>query len=97
MPKIRIRVADFESGFKSSTGSSWQLRWCACQMINSSRPCLVAKAESLQISLKIINNLVSAREASWRRAFDPCAPLLFNLYHYLEQNLHFGSVTENQL
>ena len=38
--------------------------------------------------------LHTAREASWRRAFDPCAPLLFILYHYLEQNLHFGSVPE---
>jgi len=37
-----------------------------------------------------------AREASWRRVFDPYAPLLFNLYHYLEQNLHFGFVPENQ-
>jgi len=37
---------------------------------------------------------VSAREACWRRAFDPCAPLLFVLYRYLEQNLHFGSVPE---
>ena len=32
----------------------------------------------------------SAREASWRRVFDPYAPLLFNLYYYLEQTLHFG-------
>ena len=38
----------------------------------------------------------AAREASWRRVFDPYAPLLFNLYHYLEQNLHFGLVPENQ-
>jgi len=37
-----------------------------------------------------------AREASWRRGFNPYAPLLFNLYHYLEQNLHFGLVPENQ-
>jgi len=36
----------------------------------------------------------TAREASWRRAFDPCAPLLFVLYDYLEQNLHFGLVPE---
>ena len=28
-----------------------------------------------------------AREDSWRRAFEPYAPLLFNLYHCLEQNL----------
>jgi len=38
----------------------------------------------------------NAREASWRRGFDPYAPLQFNLYHYLEQNLHFGLVPENQ-
>ena len=38
----------------------------------------------------------AAREASWRRVFDPYAPLLFNVYHYLEQNLHFGLVPENQ-
>ena len=36
----------------------------------------------------------SAREASWRRAFDPCAPFCFILYYYLEQNLHFGLVPE---
>ena len=36
----------------------------------------------------------TAREPSWRRAFDPCAPLLFILYHYLELNLHFGLVPE---
>jgi len=38
----------------------------------------------------------AAREAFWRRIFDPYAPLLFNLYHYLEQNLNFGLVPENQ-
>jgi len=38
----------------------------------------------------------AAREASWRRVFDPYAPLLFDLYHYLVQNLHFGLVPENQ-
>ena len=38
----------------------------------------------------------TAREASWRRAFEPCGPLLFILYHYLEQNLHFGLVPETQ-
>jgi len=36
----------------------------------------------------------STREASWRRPYDPCAPFLFILYHYLEQNLHFGLVPE---
>jgi hypothetical protein len=39
---------------------------------------------------------ISALEASWRRGLDPYAPLLFNLYHYLEQNQHFGLVPENQ-
>jgi len=34
----------------------------------------------------------TTREASCRRAFDPCAPILFVLYHYFEQNLHFGLV-----
>jgi len=38
-----------------------------------------------------------AREASWRRAFDLCTPLLFDLYHYLEQNGYFGLVPENQI
>jgi len=32
----------------------------------------------------------TAQEASCRRVVDPYAPLLLNLYHYLEQNLHFG-------
>jgi len=36
-----------------------------------------------------------AREASWRRALDPCAPLLFILHDYLEQNLHFEFVPEH--
>jgi len=40
---------------------------------------------------------VSAREASWRRAFDPCTPLLFDLYHFREQNGYFGLVTENPI
>jgi len=39
---------------------------------------------------------LTARKASWRRGFDPYAPLLFNLYHYLEQSLHFGLVPENR-
>jgi len=39
---------------------------------------------------------LSAREASWRRGFDPYAPLWFNVYHYHKQNLHFGIVPENQ-
>jgi len=34
----------------------------------------------------------TTREASCRRAFGPCAPILFVLYHYFEQNLHFGLV-----
>jgi len=39
----------------------------------------------------------TAREASWRRVFEPYTSLLFNLlYHYLEQTLHFGLVPENQ-
>jgi len=40
--------------------------------------------------------MYTARETSRRRVFDPYAPLLFNLYHYLEQNLHFGLVPEHQ-
>ena len=39
----------------------------------------------------------TAREASYRRAFDPYALLLFILYHYLEQNLQFGWVPEPPL
>ena len=31
-----------------------------------------------------------------RRVFDPYAPLLLNLYHYLEQDLHFELVPENR-
>ena len=48
----------------------------------------------LQLEVPVCN-LVDARKASWRRAFDPCAPLLFILYHYLEQNVHFGFVPEH--
>ena len=40
---------------------------------------------------------LSAREASWRRSFDPCTPLLVDLYHYLEQNGCFGLVPENPI
>ena len=43
----------------------------------------------------IMCDSLSAREAFWRRVFDPFAPLLFSLYHYLEQNLHFGLVPHN--
>ena len=46
--------------------------------------------------IKGLFSWVAAREASWRRVFDPYAPLLINLYHYLEQNLHFGLVPEDQ-
>jgi len=38
----------------------------------------------------------AAREAFRRRGFDTYAPFWFNLYQYLEQNLHFGLVPENQ-
>jgi len=38
----------------------------------------------------------ATRETSLRRGFDPYSPHLFHLYHYLEQNLHFGLVPENQ-
>jgi len=36
----------------------------------------------------------TAPEASWRQVFDPYAPLLFNLYHHLEQKGYFGLVPE---
>ena len=34
-------------------------------------------------------------EASLRRFFDPCTPLFFDLYHYLEQNGYFCLVPEH--
>jgi len=37
----------------------------------------------------------SAPEASWRRVFDPCTSLLFDLYHYLEQNGYLWLVPEH--
>jgi len=37
----------------------------------------------------------TASEASWRRVFDPWNPLLFDLYHYLEQNGSFWLVPEH--
>ena len=40
---------------------------------------------------------MSAREASLRRVFDPYAPLFLNLYHYLEQTLHFRLAPENPI
>ena len=42
----------------------------------------------------------AAPEACWRRVFDPHAPLLFDLYHYLNGhfgNGHFGWVPEHVL
>jgi len=39
----------------------------------------------------------SAREASWRRAFDPCTPLRVDLYHFLEQHWYFGLEPENPI
>ena len=38
---------------------------------------------------------ISAPEASWRRVFDPCTPLWFDLYHYSKQNRYFGLVPEH--
>jgi len=35
---------------------------------------------------------LSASEASWRRGFDPCTPLLFDLYHDLRTERYFGWV-----
>ena len=40
-------------------------------------------------------SLQTAPEVSWRRVFYPCAPLLFDLYHYLEQNGYFWLVPEH--
>jgi len=37
----------------------------------------------------------TAPEISWRRMLDPCTPLLFDLYHYLEQNGYFWLVPEH--
>jgi len=34
----------------------------------------------------------SVPEASWRRGFDPCTPLVFDLYHYLDQKGYFWLV-----
>ena len=39
--------------------------------------------------------LYTAPEASWRWVFDPCTPLLFDLYHYLDQNRCFWLVPEH--
>jgi len=38
---------------------------------------------------------LTAPDASWRRVFDPCTPLLFDLFHYLEQNGYFWLVPEH--
>jgi len=43
----------------------------------------------------ILDDCYTALEASWRRVFDPCTPLLFDLYHYLEQNGYFWLVPEH--
>ena len=45
----------------------------------------------------VCTTLFTAPEASWRRGFDPCTPLLFDLYHYLEQNGYFWLVPEHAL
>ena len=37
----------------------------------------------------------TAPEASWRRGFDPCTPLLIDLFNYLEQNGYFWLVPEH--
>jgi len=37
----------------------------------------------------------SAPESSWIRVFDPCTPLLFDMYHYLEQSGYFWLVPEH--
>jgi len=36
-----------------------------------------------------------ALEASWSWGFDPCTPLLYDLYHYSELNYYFGLVPDH--
>ena len=55
-----------------------------------------AKSSSFNIDLfvmlrevlyvRINMHICTAPESSWRRVSDPVSTLLFNLYHYLEQN-----------
>jgi len=49
----------------------------------------------LSVCMRDVTHSYPSPEASWRRGFEPYAPLLFDLYHYLEQNGHFGLVTEH--
>ena len=51
--------------------------------------------ERLAVCFLSLNGFLNAPEASWRQVFDPCTPLLFGLYHYLEQNGYFWLVPEH--
>jgi len=39
----------------------------------------------VHVNVRIYIYLYTAPEASWRRVFDPCTPLLFDLYHYRKE------------
>ena len=47
------------------------------------------------ITFRIQQRIQAASEVSWRRDFHPCTPLLFDLYHYLEQNGYFWVVQDH--
>jgi len=53
------------------------------------------KCWNIENSQKTASHSIAAPEASWRRVFDPYAPLLFDLYHYPEQNNDCGLVPEH--
>ena len=70
--------------------------WCYSASQCVAVCCSVYRLQSLDESSSFLD-VSAARKASWRRAFDPCTPLLFDLYRYLEQNGYFGLVPENAI
>ena len=68
--------------YNLSVNNIWALAIQTCSLYSEGSYSKIHK----QNSFPRLAAMFSAREASWRRAFDPCAPLLIILYHYLEQN-----------
>jgi len=66
-----------------------------CVYTRNSYRAIPSRHLMLCIYVYVYVQVYTAPEASWRRVFDPCTPLLFDLYHYLEQNEYFWLVPEH--
>ena len=65
-------------------------------MFCGKKPAIVIEVRAYhQLRCNILPAPMPALEASWRRVFEPVSTLLFDLYHFLEQNRAFGLVPEH--